>query len=80
MYYLIENGPIRWPSIERHGFTVSKESQDLITKLLEKDKTKRLGKVNGVDDIISHPWFSELGKMEDLLSKSIKAPYVPVIK
>lgn len=69
MYYLIESGPIRWPSKEKHGFEVSKESQDLITKLLEKDKMKRLGRDNDVDDVISHPWFSDLGKMEDLLSK-----------
>ncbi|CDW83270.1 protein kinase domain containing protein [Stylonychia lemnae] len=80
MYYLIENGPIRWPSIDKHGFEVSSESQDLINKLLDKDKSKRLGKVNGVDDILSHPWFKELGSMEDLLQKKITAPYIPVIK
>jgi len=67
MYYLIENGPIRWPTKDKHGFEVSEESQDLINKLLNKDKTKRLGKVNGVDDIITHPWFKELGSLDDLL-------------
>lgn len=67
MYYLIESGPIRWPTQEKHGFEVSKESQDLISKLLEKDKNKRLGKDNGIDEIISHPWFAELGTVENLL-------------
>jgi serum/glucocorticoid-regulated kinase 2 len=43
MYFLIESGPIRWPSKEKHGFEVSAEAQDLLSKLLDKDKTKRLG-------------------------------------
>jgi hypothetical protein len=32
-----------------------------------------------VDDVVSHPWFSDF-KPEDLLEKKLKAPYVPVIK
>lgn len=80
MYYLIENGPIRWPQKDKHGFEVSKEVQDLISKLLNKDKNKRLGRVNDVDDVISHPWFVDLGSMDDLLNKRIAAPYVPVVK
>lgn len=71
MYHLIEFGPVRWPSKDKHGFEVSKESQDLISKLLEKDKTKRLGKVNDVEDIFTHPWFTELGPAENLLEKKI---------
>lgn len=79
MYYLIESGPIRWPTQEKHGFEVSAESQDLISKLLDKDKMKRLGKHGGIEEIMSHPWFDEF-KMEDLLEKKIKAPYIPTIK
>jgi serum/glucocorticoid-regulated kinase 2 len=45
---------------------------------LEKDKTKRLGKVNDVEDIVNHPWFKEF-KIEDLLEKKIKAPFIPVL-
>jgi hypothetical protein len=26
MYYLIENGPIRWPTQEKHGFEVTPEA------------------------------------------------------
>lgn len=44
MYYLIENGPIRWPTNEKHGFEITAEAQDLIEKLLAKDKGSRLGK------------------------------------
>jgi hypothetical protein len=60
MYYLIENGPIRWPTNDKHGFEVSAEAQDLVGQLLTKDKHQRLGKVNGVRDVISHPWFADL--------------------
>lgn len=80
MYHLIENGPIRWPTMEKHGFEVSEHSKDIISKLLEKDKSKRLGRIDGVDEIIAHPWFAELGTPEDLLNKTIKAPYIPTIK
>jgi hypothetical protein len=46
---------------------------------LDKDKNKRLGKVNDVEEIISHPWFSDF-KVEDLMEKKVVAPYIPVIK
>jgi serum/glucocorticoid-regulated kinase 2 len=26
MYSLIETGPVRWPTLEKHGFTVSNEA------------------------------------------------------
>mmetsp|Transcript_25794 Transcript_25794/g.25076 ORF Transcript_25794/g.25076 Transcript_25794/m.25076 type:complete len:96 (-) Transcript_25794:284-571(-) len=38
MYHLVEHGPIKWPNKEQHGFEVSAEAQDLVTKLLTKDK------------------------------------------
>ena len=78
MYYLIETGSIRWPQKEKHGFEISSTAQDLITKLLIKDKMKRLGKEHDIDDIISHPWFKEFD-VEDLLQKKIPAPFVPQI-
>jgi serine/threonine protein kinase len=62
MYYLIENGPLRWPTIDKHGFEVSASAQDLVGLLLTKDKNTRLGKVNDVDDVLSHPFFSEINR------------------
>jgi serine/threonine protein kinase len=38
MYYLIESGAIRWPQKNKHGFEISKTAEDLISKLLDKDK------------------------------------------
>ena len=62
MYYLIENGPLRWPTIDKHGFEVSASAQDLVGLLLTKDKNTRLGKVNDVDDVLNHPFFSEINR------------------
>jgi serine/threonine protein kinase len=70
MYYLIENGELKWPQKKKHGFEITPQAQDLISKLLTKDKNKRLGKDNDVDEIISHPWFTELNA-EDLLNKKV---------
>lgn len=79
MYYLIENGPVRWPTKEKHGFKVSDDAQDLISQLLCKDKSKRIGKVTDVDEILSHPWFASINR-QDLLEKKIQPPYIPTVK
>jgi serum/glucocorticoid-regulated kinase 2 len=79
MYYLIENGPIRWPTIEKHGFEVTPEVKDLIEKLLSKDKGQRLGKVNDVQDVLAHPWFAEISQL-GLITKEITPPFIPIVK
>lgn len=78
MYYLIESGPVRWPQKDKHGFEITKNAEDIISKLLSKDKNQRLGKLNDVDEVLSHPWFSEIN-LEDLLAKKITPPFIPQI-
>ena len=51
----------------------------MISKLLDKDKNKRLGKVNDVQDVISHPWFASID-VEKLLRKELLAPHKPSLK
>lgn len=79
MYYLVENGPLRWPTKDKHGFELSNESKDLIEKLLNKNKEKRLGRENDFKDIISHPWFADID-INKLLNKEMTPPYVPTVK
>ncbi len=43
MFLNIEKAPIRWPDQAKHGISISPVAQDLITKLLDRDKKKRLG-------------------------------------
>ena len=68
MYYLIENGPLRWPTVDKHGFVLSNEAVDLIEKLLNKNKALRIGKEKDAHEILSHPWFAEIN-LEKLLKK-----------
>jgi len=58
---------------------VSPAAQDLITKLLCKDKAQRLGRIDDVREVISHPWFASIDT-ERLLKKELQPPYVPSLK
>ena len=51
--------------------------KDLITKLLSKDYTLRLGNSDKDSDEILHHKFFEGIKTADYLSLNIKAPYIP---
>ena len=62
------------PVIPNH---FSKNMRDLITKLLEKDPTKRLG-YNGADEIQKHPAFANIKWDEELMIKKTP-PFVPIL-
>lgn len=52
-------------------------ARDIISKLLEKDPTRRLGSlVRGEQDILEHPWFHGLD-LASLRAKETKAPWSP---
>lgn len=56
------------------------DAQDLLSKLIERDLSKRLGNLqNGSADVKNHPWFSEV-VWEKLLSRNIETPYEPPIQ
>lgn len=58
----------------------SSPAKDLIRKILVLRPTERLGGLaNGDWDIRHHPWLATLSQ-EDMLSKTIRAPWVPKIK
>ena len=57
MYRSIKNANVTYPVKERHHIEVTPVAQDLINKLLIKNKTKRLGK-NGIEEIMAHPFFA----------------------
>jgi serum/glucocorticoid-regulated kinase 2 len=78
MYFLIRESPVNFPDPVRHKITVSPEAQDLIVKLLDKNRKTRLG-ANGIDEILNHPWFADIDK-EKLIAKQLDPPYVPQTK
>ena len=55
---------------------MSKEAQDLITKLLEKDKSKRLGAQGRGNEVLAHPFFKGID-LNGLIQKKIPAPFIP---
>jgi len=63
-------GRIPWPDVPQD---MSYEAQDLISKLLERDYKKRLGR-NGADEVKAHPFFAGVN-WDTLLQQP--AAYVP---
>jgi len=60
--------------------SLSRECQDLISRLLHKDPKLRLGSGKGdIEEIKKHPWFKSLN-WDDLLEKKIDPPYKPAVK
>ena len=49
-----------FPDKEKYGLDYSDEFQDIVCKLLDKDKAKRLGSTNDVHEVLSHPWFADI--------------------
>mmetsp|Transcript_18128 Transcript_18128/g.30968 ORF Transcript_18128/g.30968 Transcript_18128/m.30968 type:complete len:283 (-) Transcript_18128:42-890(-) len=78
MYFLIRNANVSYPIPEKHKIYVSPDAQDLINKLLTKQKSKRLGSLDDVREILAHPFFKELD-IEKLLKKELTPTYKPAI-
>jgi len=72
MYNRIQHAPLRFPRTDR--FKVSEEAQDLISKLLNRDQSKRPRFI----DIKQHPWFSDID-WEKLYKGEYKPDFKPKI-
>ena len=69
---------MRWPDPVKHGIKVIDEAKDLITLLLEKDRKKRLGQKDDVEEVLGHPFFKSVDR-EALLKRELKADFIPTI-
>ena len=58
-------------------FSISPVLKDLLSKLLDKNKSSRLGS-KGAESIRNHPWFENV-KWNKLLNKEHRAPFIPVL-
>ena len=56
--------------------TWSRNLKDLLAKLFVKDPAVR---VKNIEKLKEHPWFAMI-EWEEIQSKSMKAPFVPVLK
>ena len=76
----IQQAKVVFPDRKKYKIDYSDEILDLISKLLHKDKTQRLG--SGKDDfvdVLQHPVFKNLN-IEDLENKKIPAKFKPNCK
>ena len=78
MYALIKDSQVTFPDPVKHGITVSANARDLIKKLLDKNKKKRLGCKGDIAEILAHPFFANIS-IEKILNKQLVPPYRPAI-
>lgn len=74
----IKSAKVIFPDKNKYKIEYSDEVVDLIVKLLEKDKSKRLGAIDDFVEILSHPFFKSIN-IEELENKTIKPPFKPAI-
>ena len=60
MYELIKTKPVFFPDAKKHGIAMSAECKDFIERCLKKNPTERLGSKNDIQEILDHPWFSDV--------------------
>ena len=73
-YEVVEDKKLHIPEDSK----ISDEAKSLISMLLEEERQSRLGAQNDADEILDHPFFSDIDK-DALLNKDIKPPYIPFI-
>jgi serine/threonine protein kinase len=78
MYFLIKESPVNFPDPVKHGIDVSPHAKDLIKKLLDKSRKKRLGFSGDISEILSHPFFAGVD-IEKIMKKQLIPPYMPEI-
>jgi len=72
----IKHSKIVFPDRNTYKIAYSDELVDLISKLLKKDKTKRLGSANDAAEILEHPFFADLN-IDDLETMNLEPPFYP---
>lgn len=72
----IKKEEVIFPDKKKYKIEYSDDFVDVVLKLLNKDKKKRLGSENDIDEILEHPYFKTLD-LTALLNKEIKPPYTP---
>lgn len=74
LFSAIQENEVKFPK----GLNISDDARDFIEKLLDKDKSTRLGS-KSEDEIFQHPFFKDID-WKNLTEKNIKSPYKPKSK
>ena len=74
----IGRAKVIFPDKEKYNLDYSNEFVDIVEKLLTKKPENRLGSLNDVHEVLSHPWFADLN-IEDLEAQRIEPPVKPEV-
>ena len=74
----IKKEEVIFPDKKKYKIEYTDNFVDIVLKLLSKDKSKRLGSINDIDEIMDHPYFASINK-ETLMRKELTPPYLPEI-
>jgi len=74
----IKHSKIVFPDRKHYRIEYSDDVVDLITRLLKKDRTQRLGATEDSKEILNHPWFNSIDKAK-LESYEIDPPFKPAV-
>ena len=72
----IKTAKVVFPDRKKYKITYSDEIMDLVTRLLEKDKSKRLGAKDDFVEVLQHPFFADLD-IDQLENKELEPPFKP---
>lgn len=76
LFTKIRNSKVVFPDRTKYKIDYSDDIVDLICRLLEKDKSKRLGSTDDFIEVLGHPYFASLD-IEALENKQVKPPFLP---
>ena len=69
---------VAFPDRKKYKLEYSPELQDLISQLLEKNPSERIGSTHDLADILAHPFFEGID-LDKLSNKEIEASYKPEV-
>ena len=72
----IKKEDVIFPDKKKYKIEYSDDFMDVVLRLLEKDKKKRLGAENDIEELLEHPYFKSLD-IDALMKKEITPPYLP---
>ncbi len=76
MYESIKFKEIR---LEKNGVTVTTAAQNVLTQMLKKDPSERLGAKGGIEAVQNHQFFKSVDFVK-LERKEIPVPFIPKVK
>lgn len=72
----IKKEDVIFPDKKKYKIEYSDDFVDVVLRLLDKDKKKRLGAEDDITEILEHPYFKSID-VDALMKKEITPPYLP---